>query len=268
MGGWREVTRMEAGGNGAKESVLQGIFDQWAARRTPVAGVPEWLWALPNPERRTGTKTCSLGYEFTPDAYWPKSQPRIVAEIKYGDKYEPLAIAEAAHHAHLLRQIDRGAPIRPVVISQPNYWIRAAVAELANRRLSHIEADLLTLDDQTLLWLSCPHGKLGAPSSMPRHVPLEQAWTSLRWSAVKDELTWIAHDGKHKPPFLQGPAAMLSQFRNGNRYKWVLWTGQLPTLGRAWRKNDWAKAGSFWVWDVRAKEAPPPPAPRWLFPPV
>lgn len=259
MGGWREARRLEAGSGGAKESVLQDIFNTWAARRTPVAGTPEWLWALPNPERPTSH---GFGYSFTPDAYWAQSRPRMVGELKYGAKFEPVAIAEAMHHAHLLRHIHGGDPILSVVVTQPNYWIRATITELASPALRHVEADLLTLNKQTLLWLSCPHAQLGAPSSIPDGVPLEQDWTPLRWSPVEGEPTWIAHDGKHKPPFLQGPAAMLSRVRNSSRYEWVLWTGQLPTLGTEWSQNDWAEAGSFWVWDIEARATQTPPAPR------
>lgn len=51
MGGWREATRLPAGGNGAREQVLQDIVDRWADRTTPVAGAPDWLWALPTPQR-------------------------------------------------------------------------------------------------------------------------------------------------------------------------------------------------------------------------
>jgi hypothetical protein len=259
MGGWREATRLVAGSNGAKESVLQSIFNEWATQKTPVAGVPQWLWELPNPERPT---ECSFGYEFTPDAYWPKSHPRIVGELKYGSKFEPIAIAEAVHHAHLLRLLHGGTPILSVVITQQNYWIRATVAELSSPAIRHLEADLLALDKNTLLWLSCPHATLGEPSSMPDEVPLEQAWTSMRWSSVEGELTWIAHDETSKPPFLHGPIAMLSRFRNSSRYEWVLWTGRLPPLRTAWSQSDWEAAGSFWVWDVEAHEAAPPPSPR------
>jgi len=259
MGAWRETRRLEAGGSGAKENVLQGIFNRWADRATPVAGAPEWLWALPTPERPFSR---GFGYEFTPDAYWAQSKPRLVGEIKYGAKCEPIAIAEAVHHAHLLRLIHGGDPILSVVITQLNYWIRAAVTELDSRSLRHIEADLLTLDKQTLLWLSCPHAPLRSPSSMPSEVPLEQNWTSLCWSEVEGEPTWIAHDGKHKPPFVQGPAVMLSRFHNSSRYEWVLWTGQLPTLETTRSQNESAKAGSFWVWDRQAKAGQTPPAPR------
>ncbi|WP_147444645.1 hypothetical protein [Corallococcus sp. CA053C] len=259
MGGWREAKRLEAGGNGAREEVLQRIFDTWASRGTAVAGAPEWLWALPNPERPLSK---GFGYAFTPDAYWAQAQPRIVGELKYGAKFEPVAIAEAVHHAHLLRRIHGGEPIVSVVITQPNYWIRAAIAELDSQKILHVEADLLTLDKQTFLWLSCPHSALGTPSSMPGGLPLGHDWTSLRWSAVQGEPTWIAHDETHKPPFLQGTAVMVSRVRNDRRYEWVLWTGKLPELGTTWSLNDWAEAGSFWLWDVEAQGTRTPPAPR------
>jgi hypothetical protein len=182
--------------------------------------------------------------------------------LKYGTKFEPFAVAEVLHYAHILRLKLGGAPILPVVISQPNYCIRAAIAELASPTLRHIEADLLSLDNQTLLWLSCPHAALGEPSAMPTGVPLDQNWTSLRWSAVEGEYTWTTHNGMHKPPFLQGSAAMLSRFRNGGRYEWVLWTGTLPAFGDEWSNVQWAAAGDFWVWDSEAmttQKLPMPP---------
>jgi hypothetical protein len=261
MGGWRAARRLVAGSGGVKESTLQDLFNKWATNKTSTAGVPHWLWELPDPEKPPKGGFCGFGYRFIPDAYWPQSQPRIVGELKYGMKNEPIAIAEAVHHAHLLRLLHPGPPILSVVITQQNYWIRATVAELATPAIRHIEADLLAIDQQTLLWLTCPHSTLGEPYSLPDGAPLDNAWTSMRWCSVDGEPTWIAHNEKSKPPFLHGPIAMLSQFRNRSRYEWVLWTGHLPPLGTAWSPSDWENAGSFWIWDVEAQSAESPPTP-------
>ncbi|CAM3214622.1 hypothetical protein G4177_26835 [Corallococcus sp. ZKHCc1 1396] len=260
MGGWREVKRLAAGGDDAKEKVLQDIFNRWGERKAPVAGAPDWLWELPTPTRPF---TNAFGYSFTPDAYWGQIQPRMVAELKYGTNFEPIAVAEALHHAHLLRLIEGGEPIRPILVTQLNYWIRATIAELGNTELRHIEADLLTIDSQTLLWLSAPHAIMSAPALLPEESPLARNWTSLHWFNVEGESgwSWVAHDGGSKTPFIQGPTAMLSKFRNGARYRWVLWTGQLPPLGTKRGQQDWDKAGSYWVWDANAdsNKIPPPP---------
>ncbi|WP_155893825.1 hypothetical protein [Cystobacter fuscus] len=263
MGGWRKAMRLDAGGDGAKEMVLQSIFDKWDEPDVPVAGVPDWLWELPKPSRPSIT---SFGYNSKPDAYWGDSKPRIVGELKYGAKFEPFAVAEVLHYAHLLRLKLGGDPILSLVISQPNYCIRAAITELASPVLRHIEADLLSLDGKTLLWLSCPHAALSEEPPLPADVPLEQEWSSLRWSAVEGEQTWIAHNGMHEPPFLQGAAAMLSRFRNGGRYEWVLWVGTLPAFGVEWSNAQWAAAGDFWIWDAKAMTKQTLPRPRFSSP--
>jgi hypothetical protein len=272
MPGWRKATRVDAGSDGAKEMFLQTIFDKWTEQkppdssldntkteqRTPIAGVPDWLWVLPSPERPSLT---GFGYKSQPDAFWENCDPRVVGELKYGTKYEPFAVAEVLHYAHLLRRKLGGAPIRSVVISQLNYCIRAAVSEISSPVLQHVEADLLSLGSQKFLWLSCPHANLVGPSAMPPDVPLKRDWTSLRWFGVEGEPTWIAHDEAHDPPFLQGSVAMLSRFRNSSRYQWMLWTGKLPEWETDWSKIQWAQAGSFWIWDTNAEVNHTPPAP-------
>lgn len=58
----------------------------------------------------------------------------MVGELKYGAKFEPSVIAEAVHHAHLLRRLRGGEAIHSILITQQNYWIRATVAELASTK--------------------------------------------------------------------------------------------------------------------------------------
>src|SRR5689334_12874277 len=104
------------------EQKLQRVFDQWGSKQTEctLAGVPRWLTALGVPERRTGFDR--EGYSFRPDVLWAQH----VAELKSAEKFEPVALAEALHHAQCL-SMERDVPVTPILITSYNGWLRRAL---------------------------------------------------------------------------------------------------------------------------------------------
>lgn len=251
-------------GDELKEKELQRVFKAWGASAPPaqLAGVPDWLWDLGKPT--TKHKHGAFGYTFEPDVHWARSGKRqsVVAELKYGTKYEPIAVAEALHHAHLLARHDKGRRPVPVVVSQFNGWIRAAVHEVAASGLRHVEVDFLEYEgtEKAICWISDPHAKTEEKRSPPE-VPLEAAWRELSWWKVDGEYSWIVSATRPTRPFHEGPMAIVSAMR-GAPDRYVLWTGRLPKLHDHWNARDWSKSGTYWV-STGARgpgEMPPPPA--------
>ncbi len=197
MSGWEQIQRFDASSD-ALEKDVQDIFDAWGSDKMPavIAGAPDWLWELGRPAEKRGY--IGYGYAFKPDVLWQSQRTVHVAEIKYGTKFEPIALAEAVHHAYMFREIKEFTDVThvtPIVISQYNGWIRAAVAELKHQSLRHVEIDLLYAKalGGELLWVTDPHAAL-TECKAPKDVPLGVKWKARKWWRVTGEETWFVQE--------------------------------------------------------------------------
>lgn len=128
----------EAASGRASSGTLDQFFRHWEAMEGRRTGVPAWLRGA----EIVATKkahTDRWAVPFLPDALGRTGNgSTFVVELKYGSKFEPLALAEALHHAFELRNhaasfpgaIHRASPPTAVIISQWNAWLRSSVDAL------------------------------------------------------------------------------------------------------------------------------------------
>lgn len=190
-----------------READIQGHFNTWQqpAQRRRRAGAPDWLEDLQDivPQKHFSTK---LGYGFYPDVLATSRNQQLVLELKCARKYEPLALAEALHHAWMLSHtikeggVEHGrGPWIPVLVTQYSTWLRAAVAQLRAGKLEHeslryIELTTLWAGDAArdpLIWFDDPFtGWDGEHPVPPPALPVGLV-AEGNWYHVKDTKTWI-----------------------------------------------------------------------------
>jgi hypothetical protein len=256
--GWTRIERLDAR-NDVLESQVQNIFDAWGSSEMPaiIAGAPKWLWTLGKPKKRK--QRVAYGYPFTPDVLWHTPRKAVVAELKYGTKYEPLALAEVLHHAHMLRQLDGLAEVTPLVVTQYNGWMRAAAHELQSSNLRHLEIDLLNASGQHLLWVSDPHAAIKA-CAPPKDLPLDAPWKAKKWWRVTGEETWLVQENPQQPINV-GHLAIISKICSAPQ-GYVLWRGQMPGLRDRWTNQKWHDAGDYWIWSPQGNSTDEPLPPH------
>lgn len=236
------------------EAALQAVFDRWDDPDEPwdgcsLAGIPEWLEHLGKPDRRESFK--AYGYSYQPDVLW--RDPGYVIELKCAAKHEPMALAEALHHAEMLTRAN-GRLIRPVVISKFNGWIRAALGSLQTRHgvpwdaVRYYEADYLVADKRRFIWLDAPLAPWVRLSSRPTIVPPEFADSMAEWYEIGETRSFVAVPARcdERPLFPVGAMAMVAPVA-GAAGSVVCWQGEYPGLGAVYSGREFD--GRYLLWE-------------------
>jgi hypothetical protein len=236
---------------------LQRVFDGWpehVAGRASVclAGVPRILGDVAN---RSRPRVAAFGYSFVPDALFERRDGggQLVVELKRAAKYEPLALAEALHHAEFFSaHAEPNLPTTPVIVASFNCWTRLALAHLlrngvAPDAIHYFEVDWLRTPDggRRILWFDAPLGAIERVerSNLPACVPPETA-ERLVWHRSVATGAWIALSVEHseRPAIIEEPYVMVAPVgASGDRF--VAWQGRHAPKGVAGRGED-----SFFLW--------------------
>lgn len=229
------------------EEELQVVFDNWGGKQhdCTLAGVPDWLTTLGQPEERRGFPR--EGYSFRPDVLWS----RHVAELKSAEKFEPIALAEALHHAQCLT-MERGVTVTPIVVTSYSSWLRRALQFLTARgfedhHIRYIEVGHLAeaRGNEHFLWFDEPNARWEPAGAPPRwfagrggswhYVPATRSWHALR-TAQAD-----------RPVVPEGPVEIVTPIE-GTSTRFLFWQGTYAT------------AGTFYLYDAeRSDDTPSPP---------
>jgi hypothetical protein len=224
----------------AVESKLQALFDGWATRAdAPLFGVPDWLDAIrlpPIPRGKERTRH-SFGYDFTPDVEFVVGPQRYVFELKYGAKYEPLALAEVLHHAAWIRRYDaeRASQVVPVIVSQYNAWLRLAIDEHLRTVVRYVEALVLEDPDETSRFaFDVPLAPWTIQQPPSWLTELDSRAASLHWHRVAENDSWfgLAQEMPTRPTFLEVPYVWI--VCGGADRPVLLWEGWAPKRGEQW----------------------------------
>jgi hypothetical protein len=237
-----------------RENYIQRIFNNWASDKPIMAGAPPWLFLMKSKNERAKSRVPG-GWPFTPDVVWHDGKLTYIVELKFGKKYEPLALAQVCYEAwaheksgdkRLSKVARASARIRPVVVAQYNPWLRGACAYLLASGLrpdaiGYLELDLLFGSESTpILWFDAPLAPLEKRnlSLPPEIVGSIVIGGGARLVKVADVDTWIATtelvEGGSRPVLWTKKYAMLSriQTQQQNQQGWVLWRGQPGEAGR------------------------------------
>lgn len=207
------------------EAAVQDVFDSWGkpqpSRR--LVGVPHWLRDLGAPEPRTSFGR--EGYSFRPDVVWRDH----VAELKCGAKYEPLALAEALHHAQCLSVI-REHPMTPVLVTSYSVWMRRALEFLFTHGVSpdvirYLEVGHLEVNatQERLMWFDAPFAAWTRADKVPGCVP-QRMGDSGYWYYVTETRTWCRLSTEHRSrPVVPDGDVVLVTGLDDDRY--LFWQG-------------------------------------------
>lgn len=229
-------------GTAAKECDIQALFEGRATSDWQIAGKPDWL---PLQRVMTGELTSRQrtfrpegrdGYGFRPDILWyPEAGGEvIILELKCAAKYEPMALAEVAHHAFWLREhsdFSSASGVRAAMVTQYNAFLRASMAYLADNgfigNLHLLEFDLVHPDGATVIWFDEPVGQWRKSAPPPCGAPRGN-WIS--WYRMTSAPTWIAvqhlpgSESGHRPAFWKGlPYSVVSRLAGGG---WLGWANE------------------------------------------
>lgn len=211
----------EVGGRSKAGSLDQLFCDQLKRARSCV-GLPEWMHDLHL--RRQVRHRDRWGAKFVADAVATNGHENFVFELKYGAKYEPMALAEVLHHAEAFEQSrpelaesdwsgKARIPTVPVIVSQWNGWTRSAISwlrrALAAERLRLLEGVALRGSNrQTLVWFDEPFGwSAKSTRSCPAWIP--HALTA-DLEALRKSRDWRWHERSGATALLApGPLASL-----------------------------------------------------------
>jgi Mrr N-terminal domain len=237
--GWTNLHPHEVG-----EADIQRHMASWD-RAVPGAwshvGAPTWLDALRPVKADTYCASALLGYGFRPDILAESNGTHLVVELKCARKYEPLALAEVLHHAHLLSQglaqlpQPQAVPYVPVLVTQYNAWLRSALEflrlnGLRDGSIKYVEFTSLRFGNEMILWFDEPFAPW-EPSSAPP-LPACLSVGSRQWYKISGADTWIAvdHEINGRPALWTVPYLMLTVDRANSRM--LMWEGGPTGAGR------------------------------------
>lgn len=215
------------------EEELQLVFDHWGSTQPEcvLAGVPRWLAALGPPETRGGFGR--EGYSFRPDVLWSLH----VAELKCAEKFEPIALAEALHHAQCL-SMERHVDVTPILVTSYNGWLRRALQFLFTRGLEphhirYVEVSHLTLarGREHFMWFDEPYAPWERARSIPECIGnMAQLGT---WYYIPETGSWHALRDMHetRPVLPEGPAQMLTPIGGAGSTRYLFWQGSYSEIG-------------------------------------
>lgn len=248
-------------GTRSETGFLQPLFDVWATREShskfgqvSLAGAPEWLSAA-RAQNEPDRNFDAYGYSFRIDVLWKLNEEWRLIELKHAWKYEPFALAEALHHAHLFsvcKGIDRKL-IKPVVIGNFNAFTRAALADLVaaglhREHIEYLEFDHLVVKERgaerEYLWFDDPLAPWkhfgGSPPELPPEISRQRSY----WYYIARTNSWIGTDNEMataRPLFLDVPytmAARVAGTPEGKPAEFLTWNGTPPTVGTG-VQHDW-----------------------------
>lgn len=260
---WREITALP--NRRRSESLVQSIFDSWPKRTKTIAGAPTWLRKCRESNKRESFD--AFGYSFTPDVLWNGERERYLLELKCANKYEPLALAEALHHAQILEALYSEADqlVVPVLVTMYSPWLRAAVARLRSSAVvvHSLEMDILEDDVQgdTAFWFDDPHADW-TPSEVPEVLRASHL-RHWNWHYVDATSTWIAIKGKleRRPVFFEEPYVMVARaFGPADREldEYYLWQGTPPRRHSGSSPEHWGDSAFYkWATDGTLSDLPP-----------
>lgn len=256
------------------ENELQALFDGWATRADAhLFGVPDWLDAIrlpPIPRGKERTRH-SFGYDFTPDVEFVVGPHRYVVELKHGEKYEPLALAEALHHAAWLRryEAERASQVVPVIVSQDNAWLRLAIDEYLRTAVRYVEALVLEGPDEASLFaFDVPLAPWAIQQPPSWLTELDPRAATLHWHRVAENDSWfgLVQEMPTRPTFLEVPYVWI--VRGGADLPVLLWEGWAAKRGDQWSKarspdGHLDANGRYFLTNMRTRSAAMD-APSWL----
>jgi hypothetical protein len=232
------------------EAKLQLVFNQWGSGQTgcTLAGVPGWLASLGPPEPRGSFDR--EGYAFRPDVLWPEH----VAELKSAEKFEPIALAEALHHAQCL-SMARHVPVTPILITSYNGWLRRALEFLFTRgiqrhHIRYVEVGHLALarGQEHFMWFDEPYAPWEpAPvSSLPACIGEMTRFGT--WYYVAETRSWHALRDRQdaRPVIPEGPVQIVTRIE-GLSPRYLFWQGAYDEVG-----------DSYLLDEASQGDAPPP----------
>lgn len=217
---WRELKFDPAYG---KEADLQAIFNVWHERpRARLFGVPDWLDLIDHAPLSRGPRP-SFGYEFTTDVEFVVGSLRYVLELKYGAKFEPLALAEVLHHAAWLRRYEAEAAshVVPVIVSQYSSWLRLAVDEYLRGVVRLVEVCMLEgVRGEPLFVFDAPLAPWSVKATPSWLTDLTEESAKLHWHYVAETRSWfgLQRERTVRPHIMDEP------------YVWVVGGGGKPVV--------------------------------------
>jgi len=239
----------------SETNILQPLFKNWVSRRyhpqgAPVAisGAPSWLLEAPNPLVKQSFD--AYGYSFEVDVLWRFPHERRVVELKNASKYEPLALAEALHHAHLVElcDLDGTGPVMPTVVAHYSPWSRAAIKYMADHGFDTTHLECLEFDHleddakQQYLWLDDPFAPWTSVEGVPVELPPEVTDGWPCWYRIDRTGSWIGTlepvEGG-RPLFMTVPFKMASPVE-GRPGELLLWQGTPPPRGTD-KRHKWSE---------------------------
>lgn len=231
------------------EADLQEYFTKWAepTNRARQIAAPLWLREVNSFEPQRFCRSVQ-GYGFQPDLLAKGPDQDWVFELKHASKYEPLALAEALHHAWLLSEgLTANRQERktiPVLVTQYNVWLRAALGYLIKNgfnaeAIRYLEVSVIKAGSDDLLWFDEPLAEWelvdGPPPFLPPLPPLPRdVGTPPNWYRVCGSSTWFASQTRSdsRPLIWREPYLMLSvEPLSGRR---LLWFGAPASHGEYW----------------------------------
>jgi hypothetical protein len=231
---WLELTRKKV-----LERDLQELFESWPARdASRMFGVPDWLNAIGVPPlEKKERQRRSFGYDFTPDIEFIVGRLRYVLELKHGDKFEPLALAEVLHHAAWSKRYEahQASHVVPVIVSQYNSWLRLAIDEYLRGVLRYIEAVALAgPGDTTIFAFDTPLAPWTVEQPPTWLAALDPRAGKLYWHHVAETDSWFGLQQKltMRPTAIEDPYVWIM---GASDRPVLLWEGWAAKRGEVWR---------------------------------
>lgn len=210
----------------------------------PLLGIPAWLANIRSVSRElpiplfegNDAGSCRV------DLVGTNGGENFVFELKHAAKYEPIALAEALHHAEVMEHKPPcssywtpSSPVTAVLITQWNAWLRAACARLWRQikepaRLRLLEVQVLNLPGAGLsFWISEVHPDGMKSSKLPSELPdsVVAALGDVRWHQSPTEAGGWQASRENSDQVV----AVVKDPQSGG---WVVWAGKPTELGTYW----------------------------------
>ena len=228
-----------------RETDLQDCFDHWEDFRDQIAGVPTWLReAMKWPRVDSVSIDTALVYTNHPDVVRENrdANEASVIELKYGEKYEPLVVAQVLCAAYWLEEKGRYRSVHPGIVGQYSVMNRVAIQRLRDKGLRddvlrYAEVQIFGPEGERLFFFDAPFSKRWERRSPPAVITDEYGEEHTCWYYVEDSATWYGFaspQGDQKPLFIEGAWCQVSAMNSG----YLGWSGHHNELGssQVWRE--------------------------------
>ena len=263
---WRELTRQKV-----RERELQGLFESWPTQdASRLFGVPDWLNAIDVPPMEEGRRR-SFGYDFTPDIEFIVGRTRYVLELKYGDKYEPQALAEVLHHAAWSKryEADLASQVVPVIVSQYNAWLRLAIDEYLRGVVRYVETVALENSGDATIWaFDAPLAPWTVKPPPTWLATLDPRAAKLHWHHVAETDSWFGLEQQltARPAVMEEPYVWIMGAPDRPVLLWEGWSARRGDLWRSVRSPDQQldANGRYFLFGHGNTRTQATPSPAWL----